>query len=281
MISIEPNHQAGISDQPDGFQPPNLSPSGIKSYLSCPAKYYYERVLKIKLPTSAALFIGSCVHAALASLHRSQMRGEPMSKQAVLAEYGSVFRQKLEEDKPAFTAKQPREKILELGTKMVDAFMDSKLASDERRSLGVEIHMEEDIMNDAPPLQGILDLVKEDPGGEIVITDIKTTATTPDLKLEAWLNEIQLVAYAILMRHALGREANRAELWFLVKTAKPKVLRYRMNELTEVQFERFHSIYRRVVDGIADGDFSPRPSFACRFCDFRERCQQWKGGLPA
>lgn len=203
-----------------------------------------------------------------------------MSKEAVIAAYGSVFQQKLEEDNPVFTAKQTREKVFETGTKLVDAYMSSKLATDERPNLGVEIHMEEDIMEDAPPLQGILDLVKEDPDGQIVISDLKTSAATPDLKLESWLNEIQLVAYAVLMRHALGCTANRAELWYLVKTAKPKILRHRIDELSEVQFERFHSIYRRVVDGIASGDFSPRPSFACRFCDFRNRCLTWNGGLP-
>jgi putative RecB family exonuclease len=263
-----------------GFIPLYLSPSGLKSYLTCPAKYYYERVLKVKLPTSPALFVGSCVHEALALLHRSQMRGEPMAKQAVLAEYGSVFQFKLDEDNPVFSAKQTREKVFETGTKLVDAYMESKLGSDTRPSLGVEIHLEEDILDGAPPLQGIIDLVKQDDDGQLVITDIKTTAATPDLKTEAWLNEIQLVAYAVLIRHALGQEANRAELWYLVKTATPKVLRHKLDTLTDTQFERFHAIYKYVVDGIARQDFTPRPSFSCRFCDFRERCSQWKGGLP-
>ena len=271
----------GQQEQGKVLRPPYLSPSGIKSYLTCPAKYYYERVLKVELPTSPALFIGSCVHEALASLHRSQMRGDVMPKEAVLAEFGSVFQAKLDEDKPVFTQKQTRQKVFETGTKLVDAYMDSKVGSDPRPNLGVEIHLEEDIMEGAPPLQGIIDLVKEDPDGQLVIADLKTSAATPDLKTEAWLNEIQLVAYAVLMRHALGQEANRAELWYLVKTATPKVLLNKLDTLAEVQFERFHSVYRYVVDGIDRQDFTPRPSFSCRFCDFRERCQQWKGGLPS
>jgi putative RecB family exonuclease len=273
-----PTQYPGVQAQ--GFRPPYLSPSGLKSYLSCPAKYYYERVIKVELPTSPALFVGSCVHEALASLHRSQMRGEPMSRQAVLAEFGSVFQSKLDDDKPVFTDKQSRHKVFETGTKLVDAYMESKLGADTRPNLGVEIHLEEDILDGAPPLQGIIDLVKEDDDGQLVIADIKTIAATPDLKTEAWLNEIQLVAYAVLMRHALGKEANRAELWYLVKTATPKVLRHKLDTLTDVQVERFHAIYQHVANGIACGDFAPRPSFTCRFCDFRTRCAEWKGGLP-
>ena len=279
MIALDtPPAQRG--EKANVYSPPYLSPSGIKSYLSCPAKYYYERVLKVELPTSPALFLGTCVHETLATLHRSQMRGEAMSKQAVLAEFGSVFQSKLKADEPVFTEKQTRQKVFETGTKLVDAYMDSKLGSDSRPNLGVEIHLEEDIVDGAPPLQGIIDLVKEDDDGKLVIADIKTSAATPDLKTEAWLNEIQIVAYAVLMQKALGREANRAELWYLVKTATPKVLLHKLDTLSDVQVERFHAIYQHVANGIATGDFSPRPSFSCRFCDFRDRCQQWKGGLP-
>lgn len=263
------------------YSPPYLSASGIKSYLSCPAKYYYERILKVELPTSPALFLGTCVHETLATLHRSQMRGEAMSKQAVLAEFGSVFQSKLKAVEPVFTVKQTRQKVFETGTKLVDAYMESKLGSDTRPNLGVEIHLEEDIIDGAPPLQGIIDLVKQDDDGQLVIADIKTSAATPDLKTEAWLNEIQLVAYAVLMQKALQREVNRTELWYLVKTATPKVLRHKLGTLSEVQVERFHAIYQHVTNGIACGDFAPRPSFTCRFCDFRERCQAWKGGLPS
>lgn len=208
------------------------------------------------------------------------MRGEPMTKEAVLAEFGSVFQSKLDKDQPKFTAKQTQQKVFETGTKLVDAYVESKLGTDTRPNLGVEIHLEEDIIEGAPPLQGIIDLVKQDDDGQLVVADIKTIAATPDLKMEAWLNEIQLVAYAVLMRQALGKEANRAELWYLVKTAKPKVLRHKLDTLTEVQFERFYSVYKYVVQGIASGDFTPRPSFSCRFCDFRELCRQWTGDLP-
>jgi putative RecB family exonuclease len=275
----KPTQLPGAKTQ--GYMPLYLSPSGIKSYLTCPSQYFYTRVLKVELPTSPALFVGSCVHDALASLHRSQMRGEPMSKHTVLAEFGSVFQAKLEEDKPVFTAKQTREKVFETGTKLVGAYMESKLESDTRPNLGVEIHLEEDIIEGAPPLQGIIDLVKQEDDGSLVIVDLKTSAATPDLKTEAWINEIQVVAYAVLMRHALGKEANRAELWYLVKTATPKVLRHKLDTLTEIQVKRFHSIYQHVANGIASGDFLPRPSFSCRFCNFRERCQKWKGGLPS
>lgn len=261
-------------------EPRYMSPSGIKAYLNCPAKYYYERVLKVELPISPALFIGSCVHEALASLHRSQMRGEPLSKDAVLAEYGSLFQSKLEDDNPVFTAKQTRQKVFETGSKLVDAYMESKLCADARPNLGVEIHLEEEIIPGSPPLLGIIDLVKEGEGGQLVIADIKTSAATPDMKTESWLNEVQLVAYAVLMRKALGKEVNQTELWYLVKTANPKVLRHQLEPLSDTQLDRFKSIYQYVADGIERQDFTPRPSFACRMCDFRDRCQQWRGGLP-
>ena len=77
------------------------------------------------------------------------------------------------------------------------------------------------------------------------------------------------------------KKVRKAELWFLVKTKVPKVIRHQTPTIDETKRERFHSLFRTVVEGIEREDFAPRPSFSCRFCDFRGRCEAWKGGLPS
>ena len=260
--------------------PTYLSPSGIKSYLTCPAKYYYEKVLRLAVSPSPALFLGKMVHSALAAFHRSQMRKDPMDSEQVRSHYRSEFLSSEADDPPGFKDETGRNKVFETGERMLDAYMESDLSRDKRQSLGVEIHLEEEITPGAPPLLGILDIVKKD-RGEVVVADIKTCASTPDLQNEEWLNEIQLVSYALLLQRATGWRVTSTELWYLVKTKAPKVIRHKLSPLNRNQFDRFHALYDRVVEGIASGDFSPRPSFSCRFCEFRNRCEQWKGGLPS
>jgi len=51
------------------------SASRLKSFLTCRLKFYYEKVLGIKTPSSPNLHIGKAVHAALEHYHQATWRG--------------------------------------------------------------------------------------------------------------------------------------------------------------------------------------------------------------
>jgi hypothetical protein len=53
-----------------------LSPSQVWSYLSCPACYHAERILKIPKPVNADLMIGRFVHASVADIRRQAVEAQ-------------------------------------------------------------------------------------------------------------------------------------------------------------------------------------------------------------
>ncbi len=279
MIATHPTKRIPATGKPERKESLTaLSPSGIKSYLTCPAQFFYQKILRLEVPTSPNMFLGQRIHSALAAFHRSVMRGESLKAEETQEFYLEDFRQR--EQAVDFSNEDARRKCLDKGKDLIHAYFDSELSRDERGIVGVETHLEEEIIPDSPYLQGIADVVLSD-NGELTVADVKTTASTPDPKTENWLNEVQLVAYALLLEKALGKKVRKAELWFLVKTKVPKVIRHRTPTIDETKRERFHSLFQTVVEGIEREDFAPRPSFSCRFCDVRERCEAWKGGLPS
>jgi len=56
---------------------PHWSYSSITQYLTCPLRYYFQRILCLPQPTlSSGLVLGSAVHAALAEYHRDLKDGK-------------------------------------------------------------------------------------------------------------------------------------------------------------------------------------------------------------
>ena len=256
----------------------SISPSGMKSYLSCPAKFYYEKILRVETKVTPSLQLGRSFHAAMAGFQRSVMRADPMPAEEVK----EILRCDLlmAEEVVEYSNQAEADRILLKGDSLIDSFFESDLSCDGREVLGVEAHLQDQVKDSNITLQGIADLIVAEEGN-LVAVDFKTTASTPDPDLESWLNEIQLVAYVRLLESSLNEKAEHCELWFFVKTKVPKVIRHRLPKVSKVQRERFDQLLTKVIEGIGRGDFAPQPSFACRFCDFRNRCQSWKGGLPS
>ncbi|PNC66175.1 hypothetical protein CXT99_05690 [Akkermansia muciniphila] len=54
---------------PFAICPDYLSPSSVKSYLSCSLRFFFERVAQIRKPTTVALHVGKTIHATLQSFN--------------------------------------------------------------------------------------------------------------------------------------------------------------------------------------------------------------------
>ncbi|QNB43827.1 PD-(D/E)XK nuclease family protein [Akkermansia muciniphila] len=54
---------------PFAICPDYLSPSSVKSYLSCSLRFFFERVAQIRKPTTVALYVGKTIHATLQSFN--------------------------------------------------------------------------------------------------------------------------------------------------------------------------------------------------------------------
>ncbi len=247
-----------------------LSASRLKSFLTCRLKFYYEKVLGLKTPSTPNLHIGKAVHAGLEAFHHARWRGEETSTPLILEAYHSAYAALEEEEKVDYGDKE-REDCLATGERVVRAYLESELAADPRRVLGVEVYLRAEDPSMPLPLLGVLDLVRE---GNVPV-DFKTIGSTPDLAEEAWANQLQLSMYHLLLRDATDEEPGAGELVYLVKLKTPKVIQHRLPPVEEVPLARLRSLADIYVDGVKRGDFYPSPGMHCRWCEFRGRCRAW------
>ncbi|MGB0713416.1 MAG: PD-(D/E)XK nuclease family protein, partial [Gammaproteobacteria bacterium] len=117
-----------------------LSPSRLKSFLTCRLKFYYEKVLGRRPPASPNLQIGKAVHEGLEVLHLAQMRGEAVTPDQVLEDYQLAYHVLEAQESVAYNGKD-RQACIDTGARVLRAYLGSDLAHDPRRILGVEVYL--------------------------------------------------------------------------------------------------------------------------------------------
>lgn len=254
---------------------PYLSPSSIKSYLTCSLRFYFEKILRIRRPTSPNFHIGKAVHEGIRRHHLSVWRKEGLTTDQIVDAYHRAFDSLEIEEAVKFKSLDHRGECLDKGERVVRAYLDSEEAMVTERPAGVEVQLEESVPELTVPLFGIIDLVR--PGN--VPVDFKTSASTPsDLDLEAFQHETQLVHYTLMLETATGEPVTGTELIWLVKTKTPKIIRHRMPPPTQEQRRRFLTLAEIVCEGVWNERFHPQPGQHCSWCGFRNECSKWTGG---
>jgi len=263
--------RSGSLDEKSGDPLAYISPSRLKLFLTCRLKFYYEKVLGLKTPASPSLQIGKAVHAGLQHFHQRRWRGEQPAPEAVREAFTSAYAE-MEGEDPVEYDSMSRDDCIETGGRVLDAYMSSDLAADPRHILGVEVYLRREA--DLPlPLVGVLDLVVE---GNVPV-DFKTVASTPSLDDEAWLNELQLTAYHLLLEDAVGETPGPGELVYLAKLKTPKVIKQVLSPVDQTAIDRFKALTETYVEGVSREKFYPSPGMQCRFCSFRIQCRAWTG----
>jgi len=250
----------------------HISASSLKLYLGCSLKYYFKKIMNLPEPTSPSLHLGKAVHAGLQAFHVARWRSGPHDEETILRAYRKAFEEQ-EANEPVRFKEGERDKLLLAGENLLKAYLGSDHGKMADIPLGVEVQLEEDFPELPSPLLGYIDLVR--PGN--IPVDFKTCASTPDVKLEAFLHDMQLTAYQLLIEEATGESVEARELVFLVKTKVPKVIVHRMPPADQAAKDRFWAIAQAAVDGIYHERFHPQPGMACSWCSFRRECASWRG----
>jgi putative RecB family exonuclease len=250
-----------------------LSASRLKSYLTCPLRFYFEKVLQIKKPTSPAAHLGKAVHAGLATYHTALWRGGDTSADFIAGRFTAEFA-KLEEAQPVRWVDDERAESLANGGRLIRAYLDDETPRHRPKPIGVEVKLEATIPGIPIRLVGVADLIHT--GNRL--TDFKTTGVTPNPVLEAWQHELQLTAYDLLIEENTGDPVSESELVWLVKTKTPKIIRQVLPAPDEVKRSRFAALAEVYVRGVERKDYHPAPGQHCAWCQFRNECGKWKGG---
>ena len=256
------------ASSPSARRPDYLSPSSVKSYLSCSLRFFFERVAQIRKPTTVALHVGKAIHATLQSFNLARWRGEGSSETAMEEAFSSHF---LELEKTEglvdYADEETRQKVRSCAWNTVKAYM----ASDEVASqmlLGVEVGLSATIPGLPVPVRGVIDLVQHD----LTAVDYKSAAAKPDAGHAVFDHELQLVTYQMMIEEATGDTPPSLDLIYLVKTKTPQVIRVKTSPANEQRKQRIINLYKIAYEGIITEHFHPQLGMQCSWCQYRKEC---------
>ncbi len=236
-------------------EPLQLSASAITEYESCPMKYMFHHLWKLRGGPHAQFTFGNVMHATI-----REFVGEMRTRgKAPLEEVFSIY------DREWRAAGYPDEyqesEYRKAGREQLEAFHKSYTAAPARvlhQEKTFELALENDVV-----VTGRMDQVNRVEDDEIEIVDYKTGRPRDEKKAA---EDLQLSVYALAAQEALGTAARRLVFHNLatnerVETARDaKALAATKEKIAEV------------ADLIRAGEFPAKPGYICGYCDYRPLC---------
>ncbi len=274
MIALAPQPRKLVVPDPTAHLTSVVSASRLNCFHSCRLKFFFRYVLELVKPSTAALFVGKAVHAALQQWSTARWRGQAHDAPALREGFLMNWVTGQEEEPVKWDAGEEDEQQ-EKAWGLVEMYLRDTPIPAEEKPEAVEVRVEADLAKHGlPTLVGIIDLVR--PGGRIV--DFKTSAATPNAEQVIHRNETQLTAYGLLYREATGKQESGFELHHLVKTKTPKLVVSESPATTEAQRTKLFRLIESYVDGVEREDYVPSPGLQCAACEYFNECTVWKGG---
>ena len=147
----------------------SLSVTHLNSYLRCPVAFYFNTLLRVPAPMSAALTFGSAVHHALEQIFR-KMKNDPAGRFPGVDTFVEDFRWFMRKHEAGFTPAEFRRRQ-EYGEAILPGFHEAYHKSWKQDAL-VEYPFRNILMDDVP-LNGKLDML-EFSGSHVTVVDYKT-----------------------------------------------------------------------------------------------------------
>jgi putative RecB family exonuclease len=254
--------------------PDHLSYSQINCFMNCPLKYRLHYIDHIEEEfTSSALLFGAGIHSGIQAYLQSVLEADPLRPDQLLDVYREDWRGS-QVQKVRYSARESEEllgnKARELFTLFVDQYdLEAEVIAVEE-AFTIDLNeLTTESSGNLPPLTGYVDAVIRN--GSTALIDYKTSSRKPN----GDVNSMQLVAYS-LGATTLGYDPNELEYRFdyLVKTAKPELLRYPV-VVGDNERRRFLKTTTRVWKAIQSAIFFPNPSYLCGSCGYQSHCKEW------
>ncbi|WFB10420.1 PD-(D/E)XK nuclease family protein [Streptomyces sp. LX-29] len=260
--------------------PSSLSPSRAADFMRCPLLYRFRVIDRLPEQPSAAATRGTVVHAVLERLFDAPAaeRTAPRARALVPGEWERLLAAKpeLAELFADETGGQDAERLagwLADAERLVERWFtleDPTRLEPAERELFVETELESGLR-----LRGIIDRVDVAPTGEVRIVDYKTgKAPAPQYASDALF---QMKFYALVLWRLRGTVPRRLQLVYL---GSGDVLTYDPREADLRGVERkLLALWEAIRLATTTGDWRPRPTRLCGWCDHQAHCPEF-GGTP-
>lgn len=269
----------GVTETPEIQRPPRpprplaLSASRAGDFQQCPLLYRLRAIDRLPEPKSRAMLLGNVVHSVLEDLYALPQpeRAPERAAELVPARVDEMYR-----DVPDVAEV--------VGPHERDAFVS------EVSALVSGLYVVEDPQRFSPdscekylvtatdagtPLHGFLDRVDIAPTGEVRVVDYKTGK--PPRPQYAERAMFQMKFYALMYRRVHGVLPRQLKLIYLKNSS------WLTYEPDEVELEgtghTLDALWAEIERAGATGDFRPRRSKLCGWCNFQSMCPEF-GGTP-
>lgn len=266
---------------PDGGRqarpPVALSPSRASDFMQCPLLYRFRVIDKLPEKPSAAATRGTVVHAVLERLFdapaaertsagaRAMVPGEWEKLLAKRPELAELFADDPQGERLA-TWLAEAEALVERWFSLEDP---TRLEPADR-----ELYVET-VLDSGLQLRGFIDRVDVAPTGEVRIVDYKTGKAPRPQFAEGAL--FQMKFYALVVWRLRGVVPRRLQLVYL---GSGDVVTYDPAEADLRGVERkLLALWEAIQLATETGDWRPRPTKLCGWCDHQAHCPEF-GGTP-
>ncbi|WP_437112318.1 RecB family exonuclease [Streptomyces cinnamoneus] len=270
---------------PSGAVPPSsLSPSRAADFMRCPLLYRFRVIDRLPEKPSPAATRGTVVHAVLERLFDAPAaeRTAPRARGLLPGEWEKLLaaRPELAE---LFLGEDGTHDAGRLAAWLADAerlvdrwfeLEDPTRLEPAERELFVETVIEGAGATELK-LRGIVDRIDVAPSGDLRIVDYKTgKAPAPQYRGDALF---QMMFYALVIWRLRGRVPRRLQLVYL---GSGDVLTYDPVEAELLGVERkLRALWEAISLATETGEWRPRPTKLCGWCDHRAVCPEF-GGTP-
>ncbi|WP_345646078.1 RecB family exonuclease [Streptomyces tremellae] len=257
--------------------PVSLSPSRANDFMQCPLLYRFRVIDKLPEKPSEAATRGTLVHAVLERLFDAPAveRTAPRAKAMVPHQWDRLraARPELTELFADDAAGERLARWLGEAESLVERWFeleDPTRLEPAEREMFVETELDSGLR-----LRGVIDRVDVAPTGEVRIVDYKTgKAPRPQYAESA---HFQMAFYALVVSRLKGVVPRRLQLVYL---GSGDVLTYDPVPADLERVERkLLALWDAIRRAVETGDFPPRPTKLCGWCDHQALCPEF-GGTP-
>jgi putative RecB family exonuclease len=253
-----------------------LSPSRASDFKQCPLLYRFRVIDRLPEKSSKAQVRGTLVHAVLEKLF-ALPRGDRDPKRA--KELIEPAWDELSTERPEWTElfqdENPEQvqEWLSSAAELVETYFtleDPRRFEPEACELRVETELDSGVR-----LRGFVDRIDVAPTGEIRVVDYKTGASPKEFgELKALF---QMKFYAVVLHRLRGVVPRQLKLMYL---SNGQSLTYEPDLGELERFERtLEALWKAIEQTGKAGDFQPKPSKLCQWCDHQSHCPEF-GNTP-
>jgi CRISPR/Cas system-associated exonuclease Cas4 (RecB family) len=249
----------------NGDPPPVLSPSQVRCFFDCPARWWFKYGLQLPERKNSSLAVGLAVHQALEVNFREKIdTQEDLETAGVVI----VFREAWMEQVPetVFTADESQGDLRRLGEKLVAKYMDEVAPTVEPAAVELDVQGEISGVR----VRGRVDVLNVE--GRLI--DFKTASRRPSCVSPDYA--FQLATYTQFTPGASGD----VRIDSLVKTQTVQIVQQAYT-VEEPDIRATRVLYAMAQKAMGSGMYCPnRQSLLCsqKHCSFWKHCEEEFGG---